>query len=77
MLSLFINGTEEKFFIGCRTFISVYELLHRLEMPADRRFSVQIDGQPIPPEAYLLRAISSGARLVIENWAEEHQGDVP
>jgi hypothetical protein len=66
MLSITINGKKEKFFIGCRTFISVYELLHILEVPAGVSVSILVNEREIEAQRYLLHTISSGDQLTIK-----------
>lgn len=66
MLTLNINGNEEKLNIGCRTFISLYELLHLLEVPSGVPLSVKVNTKAIEPRGYMLHNISTGDHLVID-----------
>lgn len=66
MLTLNINGKEEKLNIGCRTFVSLYELLHLLEMPSDTTLSVQVNHETILPRTYVFHTIYSGDQLTID-----------
>lgn len=67
MLSLTVNGKQEQIFIGCRTFISLYELLHLLEIPSGLELAIKINKKDIDPHEYLLRNVSSNDRLTIES----------
>ncbi len=69
MLTLNINGNEEQLNIGCRTFISLYELLHLLEVPAGAALSVQVNTETIDQRKYMLHNISNGDRLLIDSTA--------
>lgn len=65
MLTLNINDKEEKFHIGCRTFISLYELLHKLETTSDRSFQVCVNSQSIEPGKYMEHMISNGDKITV------------
>ncbi len=67
MLTLTINGKEEKLNIGCRTFISLYELLHLLEVPSGRNVAVQVNTQAIGQRDYMQYTISNGDHLTIDS----------
>jgi hypothetical protein len=70
MLTLKINGEEEKISIGCRTFVSLYELLHLLEIPSGTDLTIKINKQNIEPHEYMLQNVSSSDRLTIESSAK-------
>jgi hypothetical protein len=67
MLTLNINGNEEKLHIGCRTFVSLYELLHLLEVPSGKSLSVQVNKKAVEPHKYMLHNISTGDHLIIDS----------
>lgn len=66
MLTLNINGNEEMLNVGCRTFISLYELLHLLEVPSGSSLSVQVNKVAIEPQKFMQYNISTGDHLVID-----------
>lgn len=65
MLSLTINSRQEKLTIGCRTFISLYELLHLLEIPTCTTLNVQVNAVEIESREFMQRMISNGDTLTI------------
>lgn len=70
MLTLKMNGKEEKISIGCRSFVSLYELLHLLEIPSGTDITIKINKQNIEPHEYMLRNVSGLDRLTIESRAK-------
>lgn len=76
MLTLNINNVEEKINIGCRTFISLYELLHLLEVPSNKAGSVMVNNEIVEPRKYMLHTVSNGDRLTIDSISTKlSQGD--
>ncbi len=67
MLTLNINGTEEKLNIGCRTFVSLYELLHLLKVPSGEALSVKVNKVAVESHKFMLHKISTGDHLVIDS----------
>lgn len=65
MLSLTINSKQEKLHIGCRTFISLYELLHLLEIKSCNSLDISVNSAAIESHEYMRRMISSGDNLTI------------
>lgn len=67
MLTLNINGNEQKLNIGCRTFVSLYELLHLLEVPSGESLSVKVNEVAVEPRNFMLHNISTGDHLKIDS----------
>lgn len=65
MLTLTVNGKEERLNIGCRTFISLYELLHLLEIPTCNKLNIQVNSVGVESREFMLRMISNGDNLTI------------
>jgi hypothetical protein len=67
MLTLNVNGNEQKLNIGCRTFISLYELLHLLDLPSGGTLSIQVNNETILQNKHMLHNISNGDHLIIDS----------
>lgn len=66
MLSLTVNGKGEKLNIGCRTFISLSELLHQMEVSSSETLNVHINTRNIEPHDFLKLMVSSGDNVTIK-----------
>lgn len=60
MLTITVNDCEEKLHIGCRTFVSLDELLNILE--ADGQ-DVSLNGEPIPRDDFVTTDVKGGDAL--------------
>jgi sulfur carrier protein ThiS len=64
-MNVTVNGKERKLNIGCRTFISVIELLNILEVKQDLPVALSLNGEIIHWQNVPGTAVSSGDTVVI------------
>lgn len=60
MLTIAVNGLEKKLHIGCRTFVSLGEILNLLKSKGGQ---VQLNGKVIPVQKFSKIMVSSGDTL--------------
>lgn len=63
MLTIAVNGLEKKLHIGCRTFVSLGEILNILKSKGER---VQLNGKEIPDHEFSKIMVSSGDTLELK-----------
>ena len=63
MLNLVVNGLKKKMNIGCRTFVSLVEVLHLLNSKSGK---VQLNGQLIPGPEFAKIMVSTGDTLELK-----------
>jgi sulfur carrier protein ThiS len=63
-MTITVNGREEKLHIGCRTFVSLDEMLKLLESSAKE---VKLNGKHIPSKEYVDTYVNRGDSLFWEN----------
>ena len=63
---LTVNGKKETVNIGCRSFISLYELLHRLDVPGGVALNIQVNKSRVEQSDFMLHMVSSGDNLTIK-----------
>lgn len=66
-MTITINGRTERFNIGCRTFVSITELLSMLDAGVGSRPVVQLNDTVIDPAAYTANTVKSGDRIKFES----------
>lgn len=64
-MTITVNGKTECFNIGCRTFVSITELLSMLDVVVGSRPVVQLNDTVIDPADYTVNAVKSGDRIQI------------
>lgn len=64
-MTITVNGKTECFNIGCRTFVSITELLSMLDVVVGSRPVVQLNDTVIDPADYTVNAVKSGDRIEI------------
>jgi len=64
-MTITVNGKTECFNIGCRTFVSITELLSMLDAVVGSRPVVQLNDTVIDPADYTVNAVKSGDRIQI------------
>jgi hypothetical protein len=65
MLTITVNGHEEKLHIGCRTFVSLDEMLKLLESNVKK---VKLNGKHIPNNEYVKTCINRGDCLLLGEY---------
>ena len=68
-MNITVNGAERKLNIGCRTFISITELLHILEVKQYQPVSVRLNGEIIHQQNLLKSVVSNGDDVTLLDWA--------
>ena len=63
MLTIKVNGREEKLSIGCRTFISLDVLLRMLESDAEQ---VTLNGKTVSSHQFKTTTVNSGDSLLLK-----------
>lgn len=66
-MTITVNGKTERFNIGCRTFVSVAELLSMLDVVGGTRPAVQLNDTVIDPADYTVNTVKSGDRIKFES----------
>ena len=65
MLTITVNGREENLHIGCRTFVSLDEMLKLLESSVAE---VKLNGKHIPSDEYVKICVNRGDILLLEEY---------
>ena len=63
MLTIAVNGIEKKLHIGCRTFVSIREILNLLKPKAEQ---VHLNGKLIPGQEFAKIMVSTGDTLELK-----------
>lgn len=66
-MTITVNGKTEHFSIGCRTFVSITELLSMLDDVIGTRPVVQLNDAVIAPADYTVNTVKSGDRIKFES----------
>lgn len=66
-MTITVNGKTECFNIGCRTFVSIAELLSMLDVLVGIRPAVQVNDTVIDPAKYTFSTVKSGDRIKFES----------
>ncbi len=66
-MTITVNGKTESFNIGCRTFVSVAELLSMLDVVIGTRPAVQLNDTMIAPANYTVNTVKSGDCIKFES----------
>ena len=67
LVTITVNGKTERFNIGCRTFISVANLLSMLGVVAETRPAVHVNDTLINPAQYTVSTVRHGDRIIFES----------
>lgn len=62
-MTITVNGKTESFNIGCRTFVSITEMLSMLDVAVGTRLAVQLNDTVIAPADYTAYTVKSGDRI--------------
>ena len=65
-MTITVNGKTESFNIGCRTFVSITELLSMLDVVGTQP-AVQLNDTVIVPSNFNIDTVKSGDRIKIES----------
>jgi len=65
-MTVSINGKSVRLNIGCRTFVTVSELLRLLDMDADCCTAVEVNKIRVEKHGFLQNTVKAGDRLKIE-----------
>jgi len=65
-MNVSVNGTSLRLNIGCRTFVTVSELLRLLGMGEDCCTAVEVNKSRIEKHGFLQNTVKAGDRLKIE-----------
>jgi len=66
-VTITVNGKTKHFNIGCRTFVSITELLSKLDVVTGTRPVVQLNDTVISLADYAVNTVKSGDRIKIES----------
>ncbi len=66
-MTITVNGMTERLNIGCRTFVSITELLSILDVVVGSRPAVQLNEAVIDPADYVANAVKSGDCIKFES----------
>lgn len=66
-MTITVNGKTERFNIGCRTFVSITELLSMLDVVVGTRPAVQLNDTMIDPADYSGNIVKSGDPIKYES----------
>lgn len=66
-MTITVNGKTVRFDIGCRTFVSIAELLSMLDVVIGTRLVVQLNDTVIDPADYNANTVKSGDRIKFES----------
>lgn len=66
-MTITVNGKTESFNIGCRTFVSIAEVLSLSGVVTDTRPAVQVNDTVVDPADYTVVTVKSGDRIKFES----------
>lgn len=66
-MTITVNGKTESFNIGCRSFISIAELLSIFGVVTDTQSAVHVNDTVIDPADYTVGIVKSGDRFKFES----------
>ena len=66
-MTITVNGKTEQFNIGCRTFISIAELVSMLDVVVGTRLVIQLNDTVIDPANYTVNTVKSGDCIKFES----------